>query len=93
MEGNSMRKNRETPLVSGSNTPDRLAKATSYTASRNASGESDEQGVPAKRPTKGEQSSVEGMEGSFRALQTFRREVARACLEALRRRSQRHRLP
>jgi RNA-directed DNA polymerase len=31
--------------------------------------------------------------GNFRALQTFRREVARAWLEALRRRSQRHRLP
>ena len=31
--------------------------------------------------------------GNFRALQTFRREVARAWLEALRRRSQRHRFP
>ncbi len=31
--------------------------------------------------------------GNFRALQTFRREVARAWLQALRRRSQRHRLP
>jgi RNA-directed DNA polymerase len=31
--------------------------------------------------------------GNFRALQTFRREVARAWLEALRRRSQQHRLP
>jgi len=31
--------------------------------------------------------------GNFAALQTFRREVARAWLEALRRRSQRHRLP
>src|SRR6516225_2175939 len=31
--------------------------------------------------------------GNFAALQTFRREVARAWLEALRRRGQRHRLP
>ena len=31
--------------------------------------------------------------GNFAALRTFRREVARAWLEALRRRSQRHRLP
>jgi RNA-directed DNA polymerase len=31
--------------------------------------------------------------GNFAALQTFRREVARAWLKALRRRSQRHRLP
>lgn len=31
--------------------------------------------------------------GNFAALQSFRREVARAWLEALRRRSQRHRLP
>ena len=31
--------------------------------------------------------------GNFVALQTFRREVARAWLGALRRRSQRHRLP
>jgi hypothetical protein len=44
--------------------PDRLEKATSYTASVNASGESDEQVVPAKRPNKGEQSSAEGVEGS-----------------------------
>ena len=33
MSGNSMRENRETPLASGSKTPDRLEKATSYTAS------------------------------------------------------------
>src|SRR5262249_44749073 len=31
--------------------------------------------------------------GNFAALQTFRREVVRAWLQALRRRSQRHRLP
>jgi hypothetical protein len=31
--------------------------------------------------------------GNFAALQTFRREIARAWLEALKRRSQRHRLP
>ena len=39
---NSMRENRETPQVSGSNTPDRLEKATSYKTSMYASGESDE---------------------------------------------------
>ena len=50
MSGNSMRENRETPLVSGSSTPDRLEKAMSYTASTHASGESDELVVPAKRP-------------------------------------------
>jgi RNA-directed DNA polymerase len=31
--------------------------------------------------------------GNFAALQTFRREIVRAWLEALQRRSQRHRLP
>ena len=31
--------------------------------------------------------------GNFAAIQTFRREVARSWLAALRRRSQRHRLP
>lgn len=61
---NSMRENRETPLASGSSAPDRLEKATSYTASMNASGESDEQVVPAKRPNNEEQSSAEGVEGS-----------------------------
>jgi RNA-directed DNA polymerase len=64
MPGNSMRENRETPLASGRSTPDRLEKATSYTASAHASGESDEQVVPAKRPNKGEQSPAEGAEGS-----------------------------
>ena len=44
-----MRENRETPRASGSNTPDRREKATSYTTSMHASGESDEQVVPAKR--------------------------------------------
>ena len=40
MLGDSMRENRETQRVSGSSTPDRLVKATSYTASMHASGES-----------------------------------------------------
>ena len=44
-----MRENRETPLVSGSSKPDRLEKATSYEASMNASGESDEQVVCAEQ--------------------------------------------
>ena len=64
MSGNSMRENRETPLVSGSSTPDRLEKATSYKVSANASGESDEQVVPVKRSNKEEQSSAESVEGS-----------------------------
>jgi len=64
MSGNSMRENRETPRASGSGRPDRLEKATSYTASVNASGESDEQVVPAKRSNKGEQFLAEGVEGS-----------------------------
>ncbi len=59
-----MRENRETPSVSGSSTPDRLEKATSYTTSMNAGGESDEQVVPTKRPNNGEQSLAEGVEGS-----------------------------
>lgn len=64
MPGNSMRENRETPPVSGSNTPDRLEKATSYTTSMYAGGESDEQVVPAKRSNNGEQSPAESVEGS-----------------------------
>jgi group II intron reverse transcriptase/maturase len=64
MLGNSMRENRETPLASGSSTPDRLEKATSYKASMYDSGESDEQVVPAKRSNNEEQSSAEGVEGS-----------------------------
>jgi RNA-directed DNA polymerase len=64
MPGNFMRENRETPLVSGSSTPDRLEKATSYTTSMHAGGESDEQVVPAKRSNNGEKSSAEGVEGS-----------------------------
>ena len=48
-----MRENRETPRVSGSRTPDRLVKATSYTASMHASGESHRAIVPAKCPNKG----------------------------------------
>jgi group II intron reverse transcriptase/maturase len=64
MPGNSMRENRETPLASGSSRPDRLEKATSYTTSMYASGESDEQVVPTKRANNGEQSSAEGVEGS-----------------------------
>ena len=53
MPGNFMRENRETPLASGGNTPDRLEKATSYKTSMYASGESDEQVIPAKRSNKG----------------------------------------
>ena len=59
-----MRENRETPLVSGGSTPGRREKATSYKASMNAGGESDEQVVPAKRLNKGGQSPAEGVEGS-----------------------------
>jgi hypothetical protein len=40
MSENSMRENRETPLASGSSTPDRLEKATSYKTSMHAGGES-----------------------------------------------------
>jgi RNA-directed DNA polymerase len=64
MLGNSMRENREAPLESGSSTPDRLEKATSYKTSWQASGESDERVVPAKRSNKGEQSPAESVEGS-----------------------------
>jgi group II intron reverse transcriptase/maturase len=59
-----MRENRETPTVSGSSAPDRLEKATSYTTSVHADGESDEQVVPAKGSNKEEQSSAESVEGS-----------------------------
>jgi len=61
---NSMRENRETPQASGSSTPDRLAKATSRTASVHAGGESDERVVPAKGPNHPEPSGAEGVEGS-----------------------------
>jgi RNA-directed DNA polymerase len=64
MSGNSMRENREAPLASGSSRPDRLEKATSYTTSMHAGGESDERVVPAKHPNNGEQSPAEGVEGS-----------------------------
>jgi len=63
MSGNFMRENRETPLASGS-MPDRLEKATSYTTSAHASGESDERVVPAKRSNNKEQSLTESVEGS-----------------------------
>jgi hypothetical protein len=59
-----MRENRETALASGSSTPDRLEKATSYTTTMHASGESDERVVPAKRSNNGEQSLAEGVEGN-----------------------------
>jgi hypothetical protein len=49
MPENSMRENREAPLVSGGSQPDRLAKATSRTASVYASGESDERVVCAEQ--------------------------------------------
>ena len=58
-----MRENRETPLASGSSTPDRLEKAMSHTTSMHAGGESDGGVVPVKRPNKGEQASAEGGEG------------------------------
>jgi RNA-directed DNA polymerase len=61
---NSMRENRETPPASGSNTPGRLEKATSYKTSMYASGESDEPVVPTKRLNKEEPSSAESVEGS-----------------------------
>jgi hypothetical protein len=53
MLGNSMRENRETPLVSGSSMPDRLEKATSDKTSVYASGELDERAVPTKYPNNG----------------------------------------
>jgi hypothetical protein len=62
-----MRENRETPLGSDSSTPDRPEKATSYTASMHASGESDEQVVPAKRSNNEEPSTAESVEGSCSA--------------------------
>jgi len=49
MPGNSTRENRETPLASGSGTPDRLEKATSYTTSMHAGGESDQRVVCAEQ--------------------------------------------
>jgi len=64
MSGNSMRENRETPPLSGRSVPDRLAKATSRTASVNGGGESDGSVVPAKHPNKAEPSAAEGVEGS-----------------------------
>jgi group II intron reverse transcriptase/maturase len=59
-----MGENRETPPVSGRRRPDRLEKATSYTTSMNAGGESDEQVVPAKRSNNGEEFPAERVEGS-----------------------------
>jgi hypothetical protein len=59
-----MRENREALLASGSSTPDRLEKATSYKTSMHAGGESDERVVPAKRSNNGEQSLTESVEGS-----------------------------
>src|ERR1035437_9797492 len=73
MLGNSMRENRETPMASGSSTPDRLEKATSYTTSMHAVGESDERGVPAKRSNNGEQSPAESVEGAVRPRGTPKR--------------------
>src|SRR3954463_6847730 len=67
MSGNSTRENRETPSVSGSSRPDRLEKASSYTSSMHADGESDEQVVPAKRSNEGEDSLAESVEGSCSA--------------------------
>jgi len=60
-----MRENREAPRASGSSsTPDRLEKATSYTTSMNAGGESDERVIPTKRSNNEEQSLAESVEGS-----------------------------
>jgi RNA-directed DNA polymerase len=64
MSENSMRENREAPQVSGSSTPDRQEKATSYKTSMHTCGESDEQVVPTKHSNKEEQSSAESVEGS-----------------------------
>ena len=72
MPGNSMRENWETPLASGSSTPDRLEKATSHTASMHASGESDSAVVPAKCPNKGAVRPAEGMEGRVLAKKNQR---------------------
>ena len=60
---NFVRENRETPQASGSSKSDRLEKATSYTASMHASGESDSAVVPTKCPNKGTAKPAEGMEG------------------------------
>ena len=76
MSGNSMRENRETPSVSGRRRPDRLEKATSYTTSMNAGGESDSAVVPAKCPNKGGV-PAEGMEG--RALAKKIHDQDRTC--------------
>ena len=73
MSGTSMRENRETPLASGGNTPDRLEKATSYTTSMYAGGESDEQVVPAKLSNNGERSSAERVEGSCSTFPSHRK--------------------
>ena len=69
---NSMRENRETPPASGSHTPDRLEKATSYKTRMYASGESDSAVVPAKCPNKGELCRAEGMEGRVLAKKNQR---------------------
>ena len=74
---NSMHENRETPRVSGSNTPDRLVKATSYTTSAYASGESDSAVVPAKCLNNGAERPAEGMEG--RALAKKNQRSAHTC--------------
>jgi RNA-directed DNA polymerase len=60
----SMRENRETPQVSGSNTSGRLKKATNYETSGKAGGESDERVVPVKHSNKGERTPAESVEGS-----------------------------
>jgi len=46
------------PVSGTCEAPDRLAKATSYTVSMHAGGESDEQVVPAKRSNDEEQFSA-----------------------------------
>ncbi len=71
------RENWEAPLASGSSTPDRLEKATSYTTSTHAGGESDSAVLPAKCPNKGAVWPAEGMEG--RALAKKNQRLACTC--------------
>ncbi len=60
--GNSMRENRETPVVPAASGAGRLAKATSRTASVNAAGESDGDIVATKDPNQGGKPLAEGPE-------------------------------
>src|SRR5450755_83122 len=127
MLGNSMRENREAPLVSGSSKPDqpetfdflgfthicgKTRKGRWFTVRRQTIKKRLRSKLKAVRQElrkrwheriaeTGEwlRTVVQGyfnyhaVPGNFAALQTFRREIAWAWLEALKRRSQRHRLP